>query len=335
MKIAVYSICLNEEKHVDRFMESAVDADFITVADTGSLDHTVENLKTKAIMLGQHRRLAIHDISIMPWRFDLARNTALSLVPADIDVCIRLDLDEALEPGWRAALERAWVPGTTQLWYDFHHTPTYSFRANFIHARHGYIWRGLDHEGLYAATGCTSRIANSTGLSITHHQDHSKLRTAILGRLETQVAEDKRARTLWYLGREYFYYQRNDECVKTFEEYLRQPDAIWASERMDAACMIGQTYFRWRNYERATHWYWRAMAEYHTREPLLGLAQTYMAMGQPKDAMHVINLALNLNNKLTTIHQNQNAWDGTLEKLASKIFTRIVAGPQPVVCDVE
>ena len=40
-----------------------------------------------------------------PWRFDVARNHALSLIPDDVDLCISLDLDEVMVPGWRAALE--------------------------------------------------------------------------------------------------------------------------------------------------------------------------------------------------------------------------------------
>lgn len=329
MRIAVYTICLNEEKHVDRFMDSVKDADFITVADTGSTDHTVENLKTKAIRNYKTQQFAIHSISLNPWRFDVARNTALALVPADIDVCIRLDLDEVLEPGWRAAIERAWISPVNQLWYDFAHSPGYSFRANYVHARHGFVWRGLDHEGLYTAPGVRSVVAYAPGLSIVHHQDHTKNRTAILGRLEAQVAEDKRARTLWYLGREYFYYAKNKQCIATFEEYLRQPDATWDAERMDAMCMIAASLFRSGGIENAINWYWRALSEYTTREPLLGLAQLFTATGRTDEASHIIQLALKLKNKLNTIHVNTHAWDGTLEKMASEIFSNLVAGPQP------
>ncbi len=42
MRIAVYTIALNEEKHVKRWYESAKDADYLLIADTGSTDKTVE-----------------------------------------------------------------------------------------------------------------------------------------------------------------------------------------------------------------------------------------------------------------------------------------------------
>ena len=42
LKICVYAISKNEEKFVQRFCESAKDADLIMIADTGSTDRTVE-----------------------------------------------------------------------------------------------------------------------------------------------------------------------------------------------------------------------------------------------------------------------------------------------------
>src|SRR5258708_5207699 len=84
MKIAIYGICLNEEAFVARFMD-----------------------------LGAQ----IQAIRIVPWRFDHARNAALDLVPDDVDVCVSLDLDTVLRPGWRAALEAAWAPGINRARY--------------------------------------------------------------------------------------------------------------------------------------------------------------------------------------------------------------------------
>ena len=41
LKIAVYAISKNEEQFVQRFCESAKDADMVLIADTGSTDGTV------------------------------------------------------------------------------------------------------------------------------------------------------------------------------------------------------------------------------------------------------------------------------------------------------
>ena len=44
-KISVYAITKNEEKNVDKWIDSMKEADEIVVLDTGSSDATVERLK--------------------------------------------------------------------------------------------------------------------------------------------------------------------------------------------------------------------------------------------------------------------------------------------------
>lgn len=44
--VAIYAICKNEEKYVDKWMESMLEADKICVLDTGSTDSTYKLLQT-------------------------------------------------------------------------------------------------------------------------------------------------------------------------------------------------------------------------------------------------------------------------------------------------
>ena len=46
MKIAVYTIALNECKFVDSWYNSAKDADYLLIADTGSTDGTADAART-------------------------------------------------------------------------------------------------------------------------------------------------------------------------------------------------------------------------------------------------------------------------------------------------
>jgi glycosyltransferase involved in cell wall biosynthesis len=71
MKIAVYTISKNEEKHVERWYNSTKEADFHLLADTGSTDGTVE--------LARSLGITVHEISVVPFRFDDARNASLAL----------------------------------------------------------------------------------------------------------------------------------------------------------------------------------------------------------------------------------------------------------------
>ena len=49
MKVIVYAIAKNEEKFVDRWVDSMQEADEIIVLDTGSTDKTVEKLKKRNV----------------------------------------------------------------------------------------------------------------------------------------------------------------------------------------------------------------------------------------------------------------------------------------------
>lgn len=310
MKIAVYSICKNEAAFIERFLDSCAGADLVVVADTGSTDDTAYNFEKRQ---NGPTPIALHHVSINPWRFDTARNVALALVPADFDVCIRLDIDEVLDPGWRPALEDAWIPGTTQLWYWFKHDTNYRFRANYIHARHGYHWKFADHEGLYDATGNgRPRIADDR-LSITHLQDRTKDRTSILPRLIKSAKEDECARTLYYLGREYYYYRHNREALGTFLFYLEQDDATWVQERMDVMSMMAESHERLGETDRAIHWWHRAISEYPTtREPYVGLAMLAEKLGQKYLAAGLARHALSIGHRMDNMFNRPYAWDDRL-----------------------
>src|ERR1041385_2547359 len=100
MRIAVYTIALNEAQFAERWAQSTSGADYTLVADTGSTDATVTMLRQSGV--------TVVPITVRPWRFDDARNAALALLPSDIDVVVSLDMDEVLTSDWRQSLETSW-----------------------------------------------------------------------------------------------------------------------------------------------------------------------------------------------------------------------------------
>src|SRR5689334_12023085 len=147
LKVAVYTIALNEAMHVDRWADSAVDADYRIIADTGSTDGTVERLREKGVI--------VHPIAIRPWRFDDARNAAMALIPGDVDVCVTMDMDVFLAPGWRPKLEAAWTEGTTALYIRMILRPNTDnldgvggSPSKSFHHRWGYRFKRPVHEAL-------------------------------------------------------------------------------------------------------------------------------------------------------------------------------------------
>jgi glycosyltransferase involved in cell wall biosynthesis len=269
MKVAVYTIAKNEARQVADYLASCRDADLVAVADTGSTDGTVELLRQGGA--------AVNSIAVKPWRFDVARTAALCLVPADVDVCVKLDLDERLQPGWRAELERAWGPGTTRLRYDYvwnwkaPGVPDVTFRSDLIHARAGYRWRHPTHEVLEAAG---PEEVSESALAI-HQFPEAKPRPNDLPLLELAVRECRCPRTVFYLGREHFFRSQWDDCRRVLIEYLAMPDALWTAERSHAMRMIGQCHGAGGDRSGAVAWLMRACAEDPwQRENWVDLAQT-------------------------------------------------------------
>lgn len=84
------------------------EADYIVVLDTGSTDGTYERFQELA---KKDSRIIVKQQVFSPWRFDLPRNIAMSLVPEDANILLSTDLDELLEPGWYKDLTTNWIEG--------------------------------------------------------------------------------------------------------------------------------------------------------------------------------------------------------------------------------
>lgn len=272
-KICVYAITKNEEKFVDRWMDAVGEADMVVVADTGSTDHTVEKLRA--------RGANVYVEKISPWRFDTARNLAMDHIPEDVDICVSNDLDEVFEKGWRQKLEAAWQPNFTRARYLFTYayhadgTPDKQFAMEKIHCRHGFRWVHPVHEILEYTGEKEDKTVWVPGLVLNHYPDPTKSRGQYLPLLELSVQEnpnDDRA-TFW-LGREYMYNNRFDDCIRTLNHHLTMPTATWDEERSASMRFIAISYQGKKDFSQARSWLLRAVAECpHVREPYLALAK--------------------------------------------------------------
>jgi len=214
MKVAIYALARNESANVERWESSCREADVRVVTDTGSTDNTVELLETAGVTVARGAPI--------PWRWDDAHNLSLMHAPADADVVIRLDLDEALDPGWREALERDWRPETTKLRYWYWWSDAIRFRCDRIHTRTGYRWTGATHEGLVRWDGDEVQT-QSDGVVIRHHRQPGKTHSTDLTLLRQAVRENPTdARMQWYFARE-LDYAGDKAAADEFAKYLRMP----------------------------------------------------------------------------------------------------------------
>jgi len=309
MKIIVYAICKNESRFAARWLRSMGEADGIYVLDTGSTDDTVSILRDGGAQVTEE--------NIAPWRFDAARNRSLALVPEDADICVCTDLDEVFHPGWRRALEEAWQKDTTRASYrytwDFlpDGAEGHVFWLDKIHARHGYLWTHPVHEVLaWQGKPEEEKRITVAGIQLDHHADHQKSRGQYLPLLELSVAEaPEDDRNMHYLGREYLFHGRYNDCIRTLKRHLALKSATWADERCASMRYIAAAYLAKGERKEAERWLWRAAAEApHLREPFMDLARLYYENRQWEGVACAASRALQITDRTETYITDCAAW---------------------------
>ena len=312
MKIAVCAIAKNEAHFVPRFCESAKDADLILIADTGSDD----GLPDVARECGAE----VHQICITPWRFDLARNAALALLPKDIDIVISLDIDEVLQPGWRQEIERVWIPGvTTRLRYLFDWGAGIAFYYEKIFARHGYFFHHPCHEYPVPDGRITEVWAQTDMLLAVHKPDPTKSRGQYMDLLELSVKEDPRCpRNAFYYARELSFHRRWQDSIDALNRYLAMPEATWQNERCYAYRTMGRCYAELGNLYEAERAFHQACAEApNTREPWCELAMLTYRQSRWEETFAYAMRALTITDRQAVYTCDPAVWGHWPHDLAS------------------
>jgi tetratricopeptide (TPR) repeat protein len=311
LKICVYAISKNEAHFVERFCKSAKNADLILIADTGSDDGLPEEARKHGAV--------VHDICITPWRFDLARNAALALVPRDYDVCISLDIDEILQPGWREEIERVWVEGTTRLRYMFDWGCGIQFYYEKIHARHGYMWHHPCHEYPVPDGRITEVWAHTDMLLAVHKPDPTKSRGQYMDLLALSVKEDPQCpRNAFYYARELSFNARWQESIDACKTYLALPRATWMNERCYAYRVMGRCYAELGQPWEAERAFQMAASEApNTREPWCELAMLMYRSQRWEEAFAYAMRALRITDRQMVYTCDPEVWGAQPHDLAS------------------
>ena len=316
-KICVYAISKNEEKFVDRWVNSMKEADEIYVLDTGSNDKTVDKLKELGVNVSQE--------NIEPFRFDEARNKSLKLVPNDVDICVCTDLDEIFEKGWRDKLENLWKKDTTRLAYNYNWKlneegiPELNFYIEKIHSRNDYIWSHPVHEVLkYIGKNKENKITTDS-ITLNHYPDNNKSRSNYLPLLELSVKEDPQDdRNMHYLGREYMYYGKWNKAIDTLIKHLSLKTATWKDERCASMRFIARCYQNLNRLEEAKMWLNKAINEApYLRDPYIELALLNYKEKDYKNVEKNCLKALEIKNHQKTYINEIFSWDSTPYDLLS------------------
>ena len=316
-KIAVYAISKNEEKFVKRWFESVKDADQICVLDTGSTDNTVKLLRENGV------KVKIKKID--PWRFDVARNESLEMVDSDVDICICIDLDEILEPNWRFNLENIWEKTTNRLKYNYNwhldknDNPLVNFYISKIHDRKNYKWFHPVHETVNYIGTIKENVKVTDDVTVNHYPDNTKSRGSYLPLLELSVKENPNDdRNMHYLGREYMYYGRWNDCIDTLIRHLNLKSATWKDERSASMRFIARSYKNLKRYDEARMWLDKAIEETpYLRDPYVEKALLeYELQNWDEVGLNCLK-ALKIKSHEKTYINEVSSWDYTIYDLLS------------------
>lgn len=321
-RICVYAICKNEEQFVDRFMDAVSEVEEVYVLDTGSTDNTVEKLKKRGAIVKQK--------IINPWRFDVARNESLKMVPEDVDICICLDLDEVIEKGFKNILLNIWNSDTNRLRYNYNwlldenDNPLVNFYIEKIHSRKGYRWTHPVHEVLTYDKEKEIYLTTDK-IIVNHYPDKNKSRESYLPLLELSVLEDPlNDRNMHYLGREYMYYHRWNECIDTLIKHLNLKGAVWKDERCASMRFIARSYKNLGRYDEARMWLDKAIKEApHLRDPLVERMILEYELECYNDAIYYGEEALKIASHPKTYINEIFSFDGTINDILSICYYSI------------
>ncbi len=282
-KICVYAICKNESKFINQWLDNMSEADYIVILDTGSTDGTFEMLKQDS------RVTRVEQKVIKPWRFDVARNESMKLIPDDAEICVCTDFDELFETGWCQVLRDNWEDDDTRCHYMYawsHNSngePTNVFVYDKIHTKN-YHWKFPVHEILEQDDPNMEEHILDAGeeIYLHHFMDTSKPRSSYLPLLKLAVKENpKESHVSSLLAREYYITGDYDNSIKQYLKTLEYEDIDNPEKlgiKLDCYGHLGDNYFVKNNYDEAIKWYNKWIETNSTyREPYFCIADIYIA----------------------------------------------------------
>lgn len=300
IKVCVYAIAKNEMKFAARWLNSVKVADYVCVLDTGSTDGTYEFFKSAGIIVKQKK--------YKNFRFDVARNDSMKLIPADADVCVCVDIDEFFEPGWIDILRANWKEDTYRARYRY----TWNFNedgsegivfyADKIHKNHAFKWVYPVHEVLREIEPISYTTITLPNMQLNHRADNTKSRSSYLPLLELSVKENPLDdRNVHYLGREYMFNGQYDKAIEMLTRHLNLPTATWKDERCASLRYIARCYSAKGDKENQEKYLMLALLEAnYIREPYFELAALYF------DNKEYLKSAVMLNEMLEITTRNLN-----------------------------
>lgn len=180
-KTACYTILKNEIKYIEKWLYYAEPFDYRVLLDTGSTDGSWELLQEYA---AKDPNLITEQKIFTPWRFDVARNYNLDMVPQEVQWCLSPDLDEYYSINTHDEMEViiSAIPDITCIASDRLDIYSSTVRVgppnlqatNKIHRRHDYLWKERIYEHISWKHDGHEKELYSEDIFLIHDQDFKK-----------------------------------------------------------------------------------------------------------------------------------------------------------------
>jgi tetratricopeptide (TPR) repeat protein len=290
--IALAMIVKNEEVLLERAIKSCEWIPYKFILDTGSVDRTVEIA----------RRHTDHvDLSYI-WTdsFCDAQNFLLEKIRAfekesgiKIDMILSLDADEQVlssQAEIESAISRAENVVRVTMVAEGGEKNEFGFGRIFRNTPDIFWCQSIHkHLNVPGEGEDVGEIKIMYGFSPAHLNDPDRS----LRMLEHAVAtEENPVRNLYYLGREYWYKQRYQDCIDTLQRYVKVSE--WPAEKAEAYMNMGQAYKALGDHQQAAENYTKAMIiNTNFKEVILEMA----AISTHENAVQWRRLAKTANNR--------------------------------------
>ena len=322
VRVGVYTIMCNEAKFVKQWIEAHRRADGLYVLVNNSKDDTftlLEKYKNNDEELKD--KLFIKNITYENFRFDVARNDNLAMIPSPQeggpDVLIQVDADETLMYSWYEDIQKTAFeyPNFLDLNYYYAWSHTYDDKGiahddrvigyNKCHRNDpGNVWWAFPvHETLtyseeYKKESVDKRpwVHNEAGIPLVylhHWPDGHKSRGFYLKLLELRAKESPDdLYGLFYLAREYTFNNRWQDALEKFTTLYAKLDPKNDDMMMlSPTCSeIAQCYQHFPQKEDAVEFFFKKAIEYTPtfRDPYVFYAQWQAYQGKALGALETL-----------------------------------------------
>ena len=311
IKIHTYCIGGNEDKFIVRFLNNMKEAGceslsiLCTKSEDGMWEHLVQIKETDEYW---RERLIIKYQEIKPWRFDVARNESIKLIPEDADYWYCIDEDEMLTPGFfsqvkKRIFELGYIPKRMYYKYAWSHlpdgTPDRVFPYDKLSSPH-HIWRYPVHEALILdpayedVYGPPVNIDDMETIWLHHWPDPTKSRGSYLGLLRLRAEEyPDDLYGLFYLAREENFAGNHDKSMAVFNSLFERLNRPGVNDdymmRPTTALALAEEYSKLHMVPEAEFYFKRAIElDEHIIDSYVRYSQWLAYQGRPGDALSVL-----------------------------------------------